>query len=685
MFSKLIKRNSKKYRTNNGLYFSSMIISIIAFYIILSLSHQDVMIFLQKMESDAVNKLFSLIQVFYVASLIILLFLVYYASSMHIEERKHEFGVYLTLGMPRYKLFWMLMLEDFRNNIIALGIGLPIAVLISELISLITAKIVGLGIIGHKFSLSFSGIIFTIIGFMLVKLFAFIILSAKIARKEIGDLLTYTPSGTKKSLAKPFYIFSFIIGVIFLAKAYSNGISGKAWETLADMGITVSLGILGTILIFFGMRLFIDFMINLGSKRKLHTYNFRQVQELVIQRSTALALCSLLIFTALSLFGAGASISGFNSNKQMHILDYTFKNDNPTIARDIDANKVVNKLKEIGLESKFEKIIEVKIGRPKEKGKISIEDIVNVLKEQGDSENIEALIRNFEQYDGSFNLISLSAYNELRRAAKLNDIELKDNEALLYMGQNFVVDLDLMNKVVQKNPKVQIKGKTFKITEDVQILPLVTDREITLAIAFIVPDADFAKYTDGMYSSYVSGVLSQDIVEEKGLMQAISTTNEELDKYSIKYESYIQNIGRQLFFVVSASYITIYLAIIFLVVANTIIGVQFLMGQRKSYKRYQTLIHLGATYDTLCKSANKQINWYFGLPIAIAFINSFFGVRSLLKGFVPSSSGDNILKVLAITIVIIFILGIVELIYIGVVKRNSNKYLLSLMNPKREE
>src|SRR5574344_600732 len=683
MFSKLIKRNSKKYRTNNGLYFSSMIISIIAFYIILSLSHQDVMIFLQKMESDAVKKLFSLIQIFYVASLIILLFLVYYASSMQIEERKHEFGVYLTLGMPRYKLFWMLMLEDFRNNIIALGIGLPIAVLISELISLITAKIVGLGIIGHKFSLSFSGIIFTIIGFMLVKLFAFIILSAKIARKEIGDLLTYTPSGTKKSLAKPFYIFSFIIGVIFLAKAYSNGISGKAWETLADMGITVSLGILGTILIFFGMRLFIDFMINLGSKRKLHTYNFRQVQELVIQRSTALAFCSLLILAALSLFGVGASISEFSSNKQMHILDYTFKNDNPAIARDIDANKVINKLKEIGLESKFEKIIEVKIGRPKEEGKISIEDIVNVLKDQEDSENKEKLIRNFVQY-GNFNLISLSSYNELRRAAKLNDIELKDNEALLYMGQDFVVDLDLMNKVVQKNPQVQIKGKTFNITENVQTLPLVTDREITLAIAFIVPDADFAKYTDGMYSIYVSGVLSQDIVQENGLMQAISATNEELNKYSIKYESYIQNIGRQ-FFVVSTSYITIYLAIIFLVVSNTIIGVQFLMGQRKSYKRYQTLIHLGATYDTLCKSANKQINWYFGLPIAIAFINSYFGVRSLLKGFVPSSSGDNILTVLAITIVIIFILGIVELVYIGAVKRNSNKYLLSLMNPKREE
>ena len=43
MFSKLVSRNSKRDRKNNGLYFSSMVLSIISFYIILSLSHQDVM------------------------------------------------------------------------------------------------------------------------------------------------------------------------------------------------------------------------------------------------------------------------------------------------------------------------------------------------------------------------------------------------------------------------------------------------------------------------------------------------------------------------------------------------------------------------------------------------------------------------------------------------------------------
>ena len=69
-------------------------------------------------------------------------------------------------------------------------------------------------------------------------------------------------------------------------------------------------------------------------------------------------------------------------------------------------------------------------------------------------------------------------------------------------------------------------------------------------------------------------------------------------------------MGRQLFYTIASSYITLYLAIVFLVVANTIVGVQFLMSQQKTGRRYQTLIRLGATYETLCQSAGKQITWY---------------------------------------------------------------------------
>lgn len=61
MFFKLIRKNSKRNRKENGLFFSSLVISIVAFYIILSLSSQDVMVFLKKMESDAVDRLFQII------------------------------------------------------------------------------------------------------------------------------------------------------------------------------------------------------------------------------------------------------------------------------------------------------------------------------------------------------------------------------------------------------------------------------------------------------------------------------------------------------------------------------------------------------------------------------------------------------------------------------------------------
>ncbi len=684
MFSKLVSRNSKRDRKNNGLYFSSMVLSIISFYIILSLSHQDVMIFLKQIESDAVNKLFSMIPILYVATLFILFFLVYFASSMYMERRKHEFGVYLTLGMRRSKLFLLLLLEDLRNSVLALGIGLPISILISELISLITAKIVGLGIIEHQFSLSTTALLYTVIGFLAVKLAVFVLLSAKIANKEIGNLLAYSPSGMKKLLPKGVYLLASVLGILLLGTAYYMGMSGRAWESVITMGITVFLGTLGTILLFFGMRLFIDFLVKLGNNRKLHAYNFRQIQELVIQRSTILAICSLLIFSALCLFGAGVTIASGNSGNQTHVWDYTFRDSKQETDENLDVNTVKKELEAAGLASQFSKILQIKVGKPKEHESVSFEEIIKELKKQKGNKNMEILLQRFKQSTTS-HLIPVSEYNELRKAANIPPLELTSKEAYLYMGKDFLPDEGLVNSVLKTNPQIKVMENDVKLIGEVESLPIVTDREITLSVALIVPDEVFMNYTDGHYSNYVSGILAPELVKEKGLMRAISDTNEKLNQTSLGYESYIQNMGRQLFYIISASYITIYLAIIFLVVANTIIGVQFLMGQRQSYRRYQTLIHLGANYETLCKSSEKQINWYFGLPIALALISSSFGVSSLLTGIVPASARMAMGQKFITAMLIVLLLAGFEVIYIRIVKKNSNKYLLSLMEPKRGE
>ena len=64
MFFKLVFRNSKRSRKENGLFFASLLLSVIAFYIILSLPRQDVMLFLKEMESDAVNRLLGIVPLF---------------------------------------------------------------------------------------------------------------------------------------------------------------------------------------------------------------------------------------------------------------------------------------------------------------------------------------------------------------------------------------------------------------------------------------------------------------------------------------------------------------------------------------------------------------------------------------------------------------------------------------------
>ena len=189
MFFKLIRKNGKDSYKENGIYFLSLVIVIIAFYVILSLEKQDVMMFLKEMESDAVGRLFLMIKGVYGISLFMIFFMVYFAQRYQLQRRNHEFGMLMMLGMPRGRLFGMLMIEDLYTSAVSLICGLPIAIVLSECISLITAKLVGMGIIGHHFSLSPTAIGVTAIGFFVIKLVANLILSAKIVRKEPGVLM----------------------------------------------------------------------------------------------------------------------------------------------------------------------------------------------------------------------------------------------------------------------------------------------------------------------------------------------------------------------------------------------------------------------------------------------------------------------------------------------------------------
>jgi putative ABC transport system permease protein len=685
MFFNLVSRNSKRNQKENSLYFSSLLIAIIAFYLILSLSNQDIMQFLATMESDAINKLFSMIPLFYGVTLFLLFFLVYFASKYQLESRKHEFGIYLMMGMRRHKLFLLLFTEDIRSSLTALGIGIPIGITASELISLVTARLVGLGIVGHTFSLSLNAVIWTGLGFAFIKSIAFLILSGKISRQEIGALLTPAPVGSKKQLPSNCYVFSLIIGIIVLCTAYILAIRGMSWSNLGIMALTIFWGFSGTLMIFWGLRSLIGVMATkFGNNHTLHAFTFRQLQEEVIHNTNTMAISSLLILAALCFFGCGVAIAIHYSGTEQHTLDYTFNSDDNST--DLQTRLSKNNLNEL-----FDAVFEMKVGYINTEDSnyenvYSMDSVIKAIHELSNSYDKDILWNNFGQEDYP-HLISLSGYNNLLSLAGLPKIELDKNEAVVYMDSEFTTTsrTAILNKIIDTHPLIKINQENFYLTDNLESTKLVVDRSITLAFALIVSDDVFDQLTKGVYTIYTDAILSKTQTDGKSLLTAISDTNTLLNKAGINYESYLQNIGRKLFYIVAASYITIYLAIVFLIIANTAIGIQFLTQQQRTKRRYQTLIRIGASYQSICYSAKKQINWYFGIPVLMAAINSLFGIRALFTGLLSSYNGIDLKSMMGISFAMILLLCMIEYAYIMVVKKSSDKYLLSLMSLEREE
>lgn len=677
MFFNLVRKNSKRNRKENGLFFASLVVAIVAFYIILSLKSQDVMIFLEGMESDAVSRLLLMIPVLYGFSLFILFFLVYFAEKYQLDRRNHEFGIYLMMGMGRPKMLLMLLAEEVWNSLLSLAVGIPIAIFLSEIISLITARVVGLGIIGHHFTFSFQAVLGTVGGYLVIRLLALTILSSGIMRKEIDHLLADKQKGKQKTQNKYLASIQGVAGMIIILAAFANAIFGTAWERFDQMGLTMAAGIGGVMLFFRGSGVLFE-MLSAKKRREkgVGFFTFRQLQENVFLQPYLLAVASLLVFMGICCFGFGVSVALGSDQTETHVLDYTFYGKEKEIKEELEKASVLDDLKLLS---------EIKInflGASEDgESKCNVKPLLNAIKKQEGVQE-EPFVNYADDYFSEPYLISLSGYNDLLKLQGEKPIHLDDNEIVFYVGQEDAsAEISpAIENALKERPEIELAGKQYRFAERGYQGRLVADRAIVLNYGLIVTNRTLEKLTDQDGYSYWNGVLKSELVKKDGLMQAVTKVNKKLDQTPLEHESYLQNMGRQLFYGVATSYITIYLAVIFLIIANTIIGVRFLMQQQKTKGRYQTLTRLGCHYEMLCQSARKQIRWYFGLPVIVAAIGSIFGIRALFSGMLSTAMAENIQELLTIAGAMILLLCVIESIYMTAVARLSDKHLLNLMD-----
>lgn len=683
MFFKLVRKGSQRSRRENGLFLASQIISIVAFYIILSLENQDVMIFLKEMESDAVSKLFQLIPVMYGFSLFILFFLAYFSGKYQMERRSHEFGMYLMMGMSRLKLFLMLAAEELWSSVLSLAAGIPIAVFLSEIISLVTAKLVGLGIIGHQFTFSLKAVLWTIAGYGLVRVVVLIVLSGQIVGKEIVKLLSESQEKRHKLQNRWMAVVFLVDGVILLAIAYGMAMAGLSWSGLKWMALTFAAGAAGTFLLFHGLGVLFDLKLKgKNSQNGLNLFTYRQLQESVFLRPNVLAVASLLVLVAFCCFGYGASVSLFRAEDSPHVMDYTFEGEEQEIREVLEKapyTEYIDQYFDVRTGMMHTTAIDGAIS-------FSAQGLADAVGRQEDSDGKEILLNNLQYFDAPY-LISLSGYNRIRELAGEEPLVISEYQAAIYIDPEFYPPnlRATLNKALSEHICLEIAQDSYELLPEIYSDPIVTDRTITISMGLIVPDAVFEVLTEGEYSSYWNATLKPELIEEHGLLPAIREADAVFADTSLEYESYLKNIGRELFYRVAASYTTIYLAVIFLIISNTVLGVQFLMQQRKTGKRNQILMRLGCTVPQLCQSARKQIVWYFMLPIGVAAISSIFGICSMLPGLTTTAMRSQLLMMIAAAVPVILVLCMIEWFYMRAVMCTSDKNIRDMAFMRREE
>lgn len=699
MFYSLIKRNSRANRKENSIYFVSMIIAIIAFYVILSLENMDVIRFIKDMESDAVHKLLSLVPALYVFSLCVIFFLVFFTTRYQMERRNHEFGMYLMMGMKRSRLFFMLIAEDLVNTLLSLLIGIPMAVLFSEITSLAVARVVGIGILGHKFTISMTGILWTVGGLLLVKLVTLVILSGKTVQKEPQDLMKNSTVGREKKQRKTVSFSCLIAGIMLLIAAYGVGIFARDF-TLMSLNLLLGLlicGTTGTFLFFQGLYPFFNYMMKKQKgKPGLGSFTLRQLQESVFLKNGSLAAISLLALISFCCMAFG--ISSALTEKPVHHMDYTFHGEEEKVKKTLEESGVLEKFQAFYPMHTSNLDTDLMVSGELEKGfyKLDYENILRALKAEKDSEGKENVLYDFEEngYLSVPHILCISDYNALLKAAGESEIPLKENEMMLYANPEFSVGgkAEILKKILQEDLQIYLNGEPYTLRRELAEYDIVTDSAITLAYALVLPDDLFWEAASkSSVSTYWNGVLKESVVRKQGLIQAISEINQKLNQTEfgnqtdLVYESYVENIGRHLFYIIAESYTTLYLGVIFLVIANTALGTQYLMYQRKTGKRYQTITALGCSYEELSRSGRTQIRWYFLLPVLVACVSAVFGIFSFTEGLLSSYFEMQKNHIIFVGILVIFVICVVEYLYMMAVMRTSDRTIRELMKRKREE
>ena len=641
MFFNLAWRNSKRSRNENLIYFLTMVTAVAAFYIVLSLGAQDVIRFLSSLESDAVERLLTnLLPTVYVCALLFVFFLVVFANKYQLECRSRELGLYLMFGMTKTRLFTQIMTEGLITSLVALLGGLICGGFLSEVISLATARLVGHGIIAHQSSFSLSAVFFTILGFLIIQCVALFILCGKLFKKEVHQLLYGEMAKKQHTGSTHGSLLSLVIGTAVLLVAYWVAIEHFMAGGGVMLLVAVLLGIVGTILFIRGIARLLS-IVAASNKRKatngLYVFTLRQLHENVVYKYISISVASILMMLTIMFIANGSATIMSHGNELTRtsaVYDFTVMGEEQNIEQYLSDEQMRVYVANLN---------RMETGNMKRPASGEMKSFVDwsVLRKE--------IVQNLPE-------------GVIDPATQEND------EAVFYLNPDFLgkaqedtialLDRIAENAQTSGNALISIDKKSVTLVPSVPMKGLTADENVKIVTALIVSDEIYHNYVDpDTCSVYWNFCIPNELVEANGLMLSVMEARDLLKPSGLYYESYLDNFGRQLFYLISGSYTTLYMGFMLLIIACALLALQFLTQMQSTKLRYLTLSILGAQREQIKRSIYKQVLWYFLLPLMLACISGTVGLYAMQQHLYSDSTkiGQSypLLIIMAFTVVLI--------------------------------
>ncbi len=680
MLFKLSVRNMKKSFKDYTIYFLTLVLGVAIFYMFNSLDSQEAMLQVSSSTKQMIKLMINMLGMVSIFIAIILGLLIVYANNFLINRRKKEFGIYMTLGMGKRQISRILLIETILVGVISLGIGLVIGIFASQFMSILVAKLFQSDMSKFEFVFSQSACIKTIIYFAVMYLAVVIFNAFTISKYKLINLLTAIKKNEKIRMKNSIIcIIVFILATIGLGYAYwmvTKGIFNMTNinETTRAIGVSVLLGVIGTVLIFWSFSGLVLKLVQTKKSTYLKGTNMFVLRQLHNKINTTVismsVICLMLFMTITALSSSIALKNSMRADiEKMTPVDLnlykTASLPEKTIASNGKEVVYTQELREDSRQSISHTLTQN--GFDMQQLKDVVEIPIYVVNEFTWEETLgKASQRIKEQYprmelDTLEKIIKISDYNKIAKLYGNEQYSLKDDEYIIICNYESIANL--RNQGLKENTVISLNGREYKpkYSECKDGFIQISTSHTNIGIILVPDNCNFSEEEQELWFLTANYNAKTDKEKEKiekifssedsELVQKLNNQNNTLDgetKISIVESS----VGLSTIIV----FIAIYLGIIFLIASCAILALKQLTESSDNKQRYVILRKIGCDENMINQALFRQIGIFFGLPLVLAIIHSIFGIQFAMSIFDTLASKEQLLPS---TIATVIVMGVI--------------------------